>query len=555
MAPSTTQRLLLGSYLVGCVWLLSAAGSAVAQSDPQAKGPMLHIAQSNEKVEMIVNTSRIVKLDKVIKQINVNAQDVLVPTYLSPNQVQIWAKKPGVTQVNLWDEKGQLYTIDVVVIGDARELAALLESEFPNAKLTVRPLANGVLVSGTVDRPQDVDLIKGLAQEYYPKVITNITVGGVQQVLLHLKVYEVSRTKLRSLGFDFTWASNGGFLASGVSGLLGAATSGVASGLAGGANPTMSFRLVDGGTSFFGMLEALRRDDLIKLMSEPTLVTYSGRPAYFKVGGRIPYPVSQGFGAVQIQWESYGTQVDFVPIVLGNGQIRLEVRPHVSEVDETRSPFQGIPAFKDNVVDTGVEMGAGQTLAIAGLVQRKIEARKRAVPVVGELPYIGAMFSTKKEQINEIETLVLVTPEFVDPMSQEEVPPCLPGMRTTSPSDWDLYLKGFLEVPNPCPPCNGPQCVHPFSGQEGGQPTLPPGATPQAPRPIPQAAGARSGQRPVSATSYTTRGPSSAPRNPASANRYNPSNQPPRPASSGPTATNRGSMPGFLGPVGYDVAE
>ena len=552
MATSTTQRLLLGSYLVGSLWLLSAAGAAMAQGDPQAKGPMLHIAQSNEKVEMIVNTSRIIKLDKVIKQVHVNAQDVLVPTYLSPNQVQIWAKKAGVTQVNLWDDGGQLYTIDVVVIGDARELAALLEAEFPNAAIKIRPLADGVFVSGTVDRPQDVDLIKGLAQQYYPKVMTNITVGGVQQVLLHLKIYEVSRTKLRNLGFDWTFASNGGFVATGVSGLISAATAGIASG----ANPTMAFRIVDGSSSFFGMLEALRRDDLIKLMSEPTLVTYSGRPAYFKVGGKIPYPVSQGFGAVQVQWEEYGTKVDFVPIVLGNGQIRLEVRPDVSEIDDTRSPFQGIPAFKNNVVDTGVEIGAGQTLAIAGLVQRKIEAQKRAIPLLGELPYIGAMFSSKREQCNEIETLVLVTPELVDPMSHDEVPPCLPGMRTTSPSDWDLYLKGFLEVPNPCPPCNGPQCAPPFSGPQG-QPTLPPGVDPQTLRPIPQGAsavGTRSGQRPVSAASYTTRGPASAARNPATSGRYNPSSPSPRPSSSG-TGTNRGGMPGFLGPVGYDVAE
>jgi pilus assembly protein CpaC len=397
-----------------------------------------------------------------------------------------------------------------------------------------------------------VDLIKGLAQQYYPKVMTNITVGGVQQVLLHLKVYEVSRTKLRTLGFDFTLQPGGGFLYSGVSGLVDAATGGVASG----ANPTMAFRIVDGGSSFFGILEALRRDDLIKLMSEPTLVTYSGRPAYFKVGGKIPYPVSQGFGAVQVQWEEYGTKVDFVPIVLGNGQVRLEVRPDVSEIDDTRSPFQGIPAFKNSVVDTGVEIGTGQTLAIAGLVQRRIEAQKKAIPVVGEVPYFGAIFSTKREQLNEIETLVLVTPELVDPMNHDEVPPCLPGMRTTSPTDWDLYLKGFLEVPNPCPPCNGPQCIQRYPGQPA-QPTLPPGADPQSVRPIPQGANGvdtRSGQRPVTAASYTTRATAGAVRNSASSGRYNPSSPSARSPSPG-AGTKGGDMPGFLGPVGYEAAE
>lgn len=345
----------------------------------------------------------------------------------------------------------------------------LLESEFPLASIKVRPVSNGVLISGYVDRPQDVDHIKALAEEYYPKVITNITVGGVQQVLLHLKVYEVSRTRLRSLGLDWAYISNGGFIATGISEILSAGASGVNSGLrAPTGNATMSFKLVGDDSSFFGILEALRRDDLIKLMSEPTLVTYSGRPAYFHVGGEIPYLVSQGFGAIQVDWKDYGTQVDFVPVVLGNGRIRLEIRPQVSEFDDTRSSFEGIPAFKRSEVDTGVELEAGQTLAIAGLVQRRTETRKRGLPLIADVPYLGAAFSSKKEETNEIETLVFVTPELVEGMAPHEVPQCPPGTRTASPNDWDFYLKGHIEVPNPCPPCNGPACGPGAAGHGSG---------------------------------------------------------------------------------------
>ena len=122
-------------------------------------------------------------------------------TPLSPNQIQISAKATGVTQVNLWDENKKLYTIDVLVVGDARELAMVLRSTFPNGALKVMPVANSVMISGFVDKNEHIDRIIRIAEEYYPKVINNMTVGGVQQVLLHVKVMEVSRTKLRELGF------------------------------------------------------------------------------------------------------------------------------------------------------------------------------------------------------------------------------------------------------------------------------------------------------------------------------------------------------------------
>jgi pilus assembly protein CpaC len=287
----------------------------------------------------------------------------------------------------------------------------------------VRPVSNGVLLSGFVDRPGDADRIKQLAEEYYPKVINNITVAGVQQVLLHIKVYEVSRTKLRNLGFDFAQLSaTGGFVTSSISQILAGGGSTAVAGPS-----TFAFQAVSGGSSFFGILNALREDNLAKVLSEPTLVTQSGRPAYFRVGGEIPYSVSQGLGAVSIEWKNYGTRVDFVPFVLGNGKIRLEVRPQVSEVDNTRSTVAGVPAIKVRETDTGVELEAGQTLAIAGLVQTRVEAQNRGLPWVSEVPYVGALFRRVREENNDIETLILVSPEIVDGMDPHEVPPCPPG--------------------------------------------------------------------------------------------------------------------------------
>jgi len=521
------------------VVLVALSGIAAGQNTPSPpegrKSPsIIHKVRDSDRLEMTVHTSRILTLDQKIPQIDVNNPEVVSATPLSPNQVLLSAKKAGVTQVSLWDENHQVHTVDVLVFGDARELSMILATEFPNAALKVRPVSTGVLISGHVDQPDQVSRIIQVAEEYYPKVINNITVGGVQQVLLHIKVMEVSRTKLRTLGFDFAdFFSDGSMIASGVAEMAGQ----VVSGMANSGRSTFQFRIIGGGDSFYGFLEALRQDDLAKILSEPTLVTVSGRPAYFEVGGEIPYEVSQGLGAVSIEWKDYGTRVDFVPIVLGNGRLRLEVRPRVSEVDNTRSATSRAPAIKSREVDTGVELMAGQTLAIAGLVQTRIEAQNRGLPIVSEVPYLGALFRRVREERNEIETLVLVTPELVEAMEPDEVPQCGPGMRTTSPSDCELYLKGFLEVPNPCPPCNN---GNGFAADAGGAST----ATSVGPA-NPEAPSAADHPGTIG-SAYFQRQASLAAGAASREATVRPARTKPAPGSSGT------GLPGFGGPIGYD---
>jgi pilus assembly protein CpaC len=411
------------------------------------------LENSSERMEMIVNTSRILTLDRKIPQAQVNNPEIVQIVPLAPDQIQISAKRAGVTQVNLWTEDKSIYTVDVIVFGDARELTEVLKSQFPNASLTVTPVANSVRISGYVDQPEHVPQIIRIAEEYYPKVINSITVSGVQQVLLHVRVMEVSRTKLRKLGFDFAHLNGNNLIASSVGGLLEGSVASYQGVVTDGS--TFNFQVVDAGSSFFGILEALREDKLLKILAEPNVVAISGRPASFLAGGSVPTLVPQSLGTVTVEYKDYGTQVDFVPIVLGNGKIRLEVRPHVSEIDNGRSiQFQGytIYAFTERRVETGVELKAGQTLAIAGLIQNRVESTRTGLPWISEVPYLRALFSKTENLTNEIELLVLVTPELVDPLNPDQVPPCGPGTTTTEPNDWELYLKGFVEVPR-CPPC------------------------------------------------------------------------------------------------------
>jgi pilus assembly protein CpaC len=289
-----------------------------------------------------------------------------------------------------------------------------------------------------------------VSSKYFPDVIDNMRVSGAQQAILHVKVIEVSRTKLRQMGFD--WAqlsSNGNLVWSGVNGLLSTAAGAPFGGP--GAAPDNTFKFnIGSANAFFGVLNALRQDSLAKLVSEPDLTAISGRTAYVLEGGEIGYQTTNAVTGTTVGFKEYGTRLDFVPVVLGNGRLHIDVRSRVSEIDAANS-INGIPALKSREVETGVELRAGQTLAIAGLLEQKTEASVSGLPWISEIPYLGVPFSTKTFQTNEVELLVLITPQIVDGLEPGEVPTCLPGSQTADPTDWELFFKGQIEVPNCCP--------------------------------------------------------------------------------------------------------
>ncbi len=492
---------------------------------------------------MVVHSSRILTMEQKITQTAVGNPDLLDLAVLSPNQVQISAKAMGVTQVNLWDENKKLFTIDVLVVGDARELAMILRATFPSDPLKVTPVASSVMISGFVDRSEHIDRIIQIAEQYYPKVLNNMTVGGCQQVMLHVKIMEVSRTKLRRLGFDWAKITGSNMVMSGASGmLLPPSSPSLMSGIGSpppaaattASNPlsgTFAFNIANGTSAFFGVLDAMREDDLAKILAEPNLTTISGHPASFRAGGSF-YIVPNGQNGGPPLTVKYGTQLDFVPIVLGNGRIRLDVRSTISEPDPSQ-PTQFQPAIKDRNADTGAELEAGQTLAIAGLVESTIEASNSGLPWISEVPYLGAAFRKVHEQTNEVELLILVTPELVEPLDACEVPPCGPGTQTGSPSDWELFMKGQIEVPK-CPepipqgPCGKPDGL----GNGGGNSEGPP---------------------PDGMIGPNERIPAPPSAEPLPHNRYSPPKPNSPPPANSPAAKN--NPPGFIGPVGYDVVK
>ena len=533
--------------------------SPVRAQSPPSEPVHFRVDSSSQRLEMIVNTSRILTLDSKIPEMLVNNPEVLRATPLAPNQVQVSALRPGVTQLNLWDDNKKVYSIDVVVYGDARELENLLASAFPEATLHVRPLATSAIISGYVPTADMVTRAVSMAEDYYPKVINAITVGGAQQILLHVKVLELSRTKMRKQGIDWlnvNLSDPTQFAVQRTSGLITdflteddlIVRSGSETHVAG---------IVNNGTGFFALIEALRQYNLAKVLAEPTLVTISGRPASFNSGGEIPIPVPSGLGTVSIEYRQFGTRIDFVPIVLGNGSIRLEVRPQISDVDPARTVSLNnisVPGFRTRWVDTAVEMKAGQTLALAGLIQTRLETENRGVPWLSDLPWVGAAFRRVEETQNEVELLIMVTPEFVDAMDPCEVPKCGPGELTQSPSDVDLYWRGYMEVPKccadgSCSSCQGlppvrelpvyeevdPGIRYPQSLEQPSESLAPPAEEILLDPPQPQAFRRDPGTAPVT--------------QPASSRRPVTARPAPRPAA----PVTEPSQPALIGPIGYDT--
>ena len=299
------------------------------------------------------------------------------------------------------------------------------------------------------------------------KVINALRVAGVQQVQLDVVVAQVSRSEFRQLGFNFLSSRNSSFIGSTLTGLaaqptaLGAGlTSGATQGSALAANGFVSsataaanipFGVLNSNSGFLGFLQALRNESASKLLAEPKLTTSSGKQAFFQVGGeQAVLSGASGVNGPGAAFQTIGTTLSFLPIVLGNGKIQLTVNPRVRTPNPAfgiQTSFGFVTGFDDKQVNATVEMETGQTFVIGGLIQNETRGIVNKIPVLGDLPFLGVLFSTKEYTETEQEVVILVTPYLVDPQSCDQLPKLLPGQETRTPDDFELFLEGILEAP------------------------------------------------------------------------------------------------------------
>jgi len=195
-------------------------------------------------------------------------------------------------------------------------------------------------------------------------------------------------------------------------------------------------------------IEAAQQQGLARVLAKPTLLARSGQAASFLAGGEVPIPIAQGgaFGSITIEFKEFGVGVQFAPTVLGPDRIYLEVSPEVSQPDFTLATISGgavIPGFITRKASTSVELGDGQSFAIAGLLSDQVNSAVEKYPVFGDIPVLGALFRSVSFQRNETELVMIVTPRIVKPLPAGQVH--LPTDAYVAPNDFELYLLGALE--------------------------------------------------------------------------------------------------------------
>jgi pilus assembly protein CpaC len=457
---------------------LALAVTAPAQ-EPPARPPQPGASSShNSAVVVPINgTQRLqMRTGKRIQRVHNPKENVarVQPIPNDPASVLITGLDAGLTRVVLIDENGKEEAVDIVVQFDIEYLRTLLRQAVPSANIVPIPGANNtVILTGTVAHAEDVEIISRAAVSVVggtDRLINALRVGGVQQVQLDVAVARVERRLLRRMAFDFINFGQKHVLASTVGGAFQIPSAGItgtfpggpiftnAVGTPNGVPSNLFLGIFDPKQDFFGLLQALKDENVAKVMAEPRLVSLSGRSASFLDGGEQAVPVPAGLGVVGIEFHAFGTSLNFLPIVLGDGKIHLEIDPEVSSLDPTSgTTINGtvVPGRKTEKLHSVVEMEDGQTYVLGGIIQHSVTGATSKVPVLGELPFVGALFSRKIFDDDEFELLILVTPHLIDPMACDQLPKILPGQETRSPDDFELFLEGILEAPR------GPRCVNP----------------------------------------------------------------------------------------------
>ncbi len=439
--------------------------------------------------------SRVIRLKGAPSQISVSDSKVADVKPLGGRKILVTGKNLGQTHIMVWTGGSRASRYKILIEIPPKALADKYKLLFPKDLINVDSVGNTLILSGQISDPLNSERAKKIADAYIrgmgldSRVLNFLTLRGRQQVQLRVKVAEVSRTSLRQLGINF-WHrgadTSAGMLAPGT-GLntttapdLGSTGTALQAGgsmtgtSTGGFTPPVPLLTTPFITDSYGLLfstgadmafpmsiaiNLLQSNGLVKVLSEPTLVAYSGQQAKFLSGGEFPVPIPQALGQVGIEFKKHGVQLDFRPTVLASKSIHLKVSVTISEKDSSGAILimgSSVPALSTRHSETTVRLKNGQSFAIAGLLQDKMESATGKIPLLGDIPVIGMLFRRSWIRRNETELVILVTAHLVQPLKPGEVPP-LPGENEHSdPSSVRFFLMGNIDASRPRRVSRGP---------------------------------------------------------------------------------------------------
>ncbi len=407
--------------------------------------------QSGQTINLMVNKLAKLKSPAVIKRayiVNPKIAELIYSKSQSPRWVFVSGKAVGSTQLTLWGNGNELLgTFEIMVSPDVAGLKKSLYEIFPEENVSVRSSGDRTTLTGTVSGAMKMKEVLLLAESFNKdKIVNLLQVGGIQQVMLEVRIAEISKSVGNQLGINFSWQGNSGFGLSLLDGLTAIPKEGWPG------NPLLLSNAVNASVGFLRgdpiivAIDALQEDGLLQILAKPTLIAQSGQSASFLAGGEFPYPVPQGLDRVTIDWKSFGVSLNFTPTVLGNDTISMVVAPEVSDLNYTQAiSYAGfiIPSIDTRRMSTVVELKDNQSFAIAGLLKNNVRESVNKFPVLGDIPILGALFRSTKFQKEETELVVIVTPHLVKPIDADKMP--LPTDSFEEPSPAEFLLLGRLE--------------------------------------------------------------------------------------------------------------
>jgi pilus assembly protein CpaC len=483
------------------VVLLSFAGAASVASAEAAGFQTLPTGASID-MSMPLFKSRVVVVDLPTSRVAVGNPDVADIVVIGPTQMYVLAKDIGTTNVLFWGRDNRLIgSINLEVVHDLDGLKTKLHQLMPDEPIEVYSAQRSIILKGRASNILAANAAERVAQGYLAQVqtakktqefeqgsasrredksvgsiINLIEIGGSQQVMLEVTVAEIARTELKRLNANFNAISKGADGAFG--GVNGGATFPDAVFVPGNVrlpalpgdapwgpaidefapntltipNQGLFGTFISKNFLFNLAIDAAKEKGLAKILAEPTLTTLTGQEAEFLSGGQFPIPVSNGLNGVTIEFKKFGVGLKFLPVVLSDGRINLKINVSVSELVDTGSlvlQSQGaslrtfVPSLRERSASATVELGDGQSMGLAGLIDDNLRELVTKFPGLGSVPVLGALFRSSQFQKGQTELVILVTPHLAKPVAPGSV--TLPTDKFVEPSDTDFFFLGRTE--------------------------------------------------------------------------------------------------------------
>ena len=412
-------------------------------------------------INLWVGRGSLIDVNEPLQRAAVSNPDIADVMILKPKQIMLTGKTPGTTELILWDSNDKQTAFSVMVELDVTDIREAIKRIAPGCNIDVRAVRSSLVVSGLVPTVDLANRIIEIAKLMTPNVSNQLRIAGEQQVLLRCTVAEVDKNATRQLGIN-GWLAGDAlhdfFAVNQIDGInpvnIGAAVNtnimtpgGIpfitdkSSGLPLSSIPTMSLGFPRVQMQLF--LQAMRENTLLKILAEPNQATMNGEEGKIHVGGTIPYQMASPTGTPSMGFRDYGIVLRFIPCIAGQQKIRLTLSTEVSEPDFSIA-VNGTPGFKSRNTTTTVELASGSTMAIAGLLSEQSRGAARKVPVLGDVPVLGALFSSVNYAKNITELVILVTPELVSSLEPDQVA-VIPGHSHVAPNDFELMGLQLLE--------------------------------------------------------------------------------------------------------------